>query len=250
MIARASGLLRRHKESGLNVLLVFVAVQILCIAGALLFPDSFRYLSPANISVQFKAIPVLGIMALGVGVLMIAGEFDLSVGANYTITAVVLASLVQQGWSVYVATPLVLALGVLIGLLNGFITLRFHIPSFIATLGAMLFWKGTTLLYNGATALRFRPDLTFVDLTAGNFGLIEAAFVWFVVLSLVFFSQVGQMSVLRLVQYSNLHIGQITRRRLPMGGLPRGRSSGGSAANGSALQAHGAEALSTLFTSG
>ena len=188
MIARASGVLRRHKESGLNVLIVFVVVQILCIAGALLFPDSFRYLSPANISVQLKAIPVLGIMALGVGVLMIAGEFDLSVGANYTITAVVLASLVQQGWSVYVATPLILALGVLIGLLNGFITLRFHIPSFIATLGTMLFWKGMTLLYNGATALRFRPDLTFVDLTAGNFGLIEAAFVWFVVLSLVFWA--------------------------------------------------------------
>ena len=119
MTASVSGLMRRHKESGLNVLLVFVTVQILCIAGALLFPDSFRYLSPANISVQLKAIPVLGIMALGVGVLMVAGEFDLSVGANYTITAVVLASLVQQGWSVYVAAPLILAIGVLIGLLNG-----------------------------------------------------------------------------------------------------------------------------------
>jgi simple sugar transport system permease protein len=186
MTASVSGLMRRHKESGLNVLLVFVTVQILCIAGALLFPDSFRYLSPANISVQLKAIPVLGIMALGVGVLMVAGEFDLSVGANYTITAVVLASLVQQGWSVYVAAPLILAIGVLIGLLNGLITLRLHIPSFIATLGTMLFWKGMTLLYNGATSLRFRPDQAFVDVTAGSLGPIESAFIWFVVLSLAF----------------------------------------------------------------
>jgi simple sugar transport system permease protein len=192
MTARVSGLLQRHKESGLNVLIVFVAVQILCIAGGLLFPNSFRYLSPANISVQLKAIPVLGIMALGVGVLMIAGEFDLSVGANYTLCAVVLASLVQQGWPVYIAAPLMLALGVIIGLLNGLVTLRFYIPSFIATLGTMLFWKGMTLLYNGATALRFRPDQTFVDLTAGSYGMMEAAFVWFVVLSLVFWALLHQ----------------------------------------------------------
>lgn len=192
MTATMSGLLRRHKESGLNVLIVFVAVQILAIIGALLFPDSFRYLSPANISVQLKAIPVLGIMALGVGVLMIAGEFDLSVGANYTITAVVLASLVQQGWSVYVAAPLILGIGVLIGLLNGLITLRLHIPSFIATLGTMLFWKGMTLLYNGATALRFRPDQGFVDVMAGSVGPIEAAFIWFVVLSLLFWALLHQ----------------------------------------------------------
>ena len=192
--ATFSGIMRRHRESALNVLVVFVAVQVLCIVAGLIFPNDFRYLSLANISVQLKAIPVLGIIALGVGVLMIAGEFDLSVGANYTFTAVVLASLVQQGYSVYLVAPAVLALGIMIGLLNGFITLRFNIPSFIATLGAMLFWKGMTLLYNGATSLRFRPDPFFVDLTAGSFTLevlgldipIEAAFVWFVVLSIAF----------------------------------------------------------------
>jgi simple sugar transport system permease protein len=192
MTGDISGLLRRHKESGLNVLIVFVVVQALAIIAGLLFPDSFRYLSPANISVQLKAIPVLGIIALGVGVLMVAGEFDLSVGANYTITAVILASLVQQGWSVYVAAPLILAIGVLIGLLNGVITLRFHIPSFIVTLGTMLFWKGMTLLYNGATALRFRPDQTFVDIMAGAVGPIEAAFIWFVVFSLLFYALLHQ----------------------------------------------------------
>jgi len=150
--------MQRHRDSGLNVLIVFAAVQVLCIAGGLIFPDSFRYLSAANISVQLKAIPVLGILALGVGVLMIAGEFDLSVGANYSITAIVMASTVQSGWSVYVVVPMVLALGAVIGLINGLVTLRFNIPSFITTLGTMLFWKGTTLLYNGASSVRFRPD--------------------------------------------------------------------------------------------
>ena len=183
-----SRLMQRHRDSGLNVLIVFAAVQVLCIAGGLIFPDSFRYLSAANISVQLKAIPVLGILALGVGVLMIAGEFDLSVGANYSITAIVMASTVQSGWSVYVVVPMVLALGAVIGLINGLVTLRFNIPSFITTLGTMLFWKGTTLLYNGASSVRFRPDPLFVDLMAGNVGSMEAAFVWLVVLGLIFWA--------------------------------------------------------------
>ena len=87
----------------------------------------------------------------------------------------------QDGKSVYLAAPVVLILGALIGLLNGVITLRFNIPSFIATLGAMLFWKGMTLLYHGATSLRFRPEQSFVDLIAGQrWASFEAAFLWFV----------------------------------------------------------------------
>ena len=184
-----AGFMRRHREeAALDILFVFVIVQAACIVYALLFPDSFRYLSPANISVQLKSIPVLGIIGLGVGVLMIAGEFDLSVGANYTFTAIVMATLVQAGTSAYLAAPVALILGTLIGLLNGVITLRFNIPSFIATLGAMLFWKGMTLLYHGATSLRFRPEQSFVDLMAGAVGPLEAAFLWWVGLTIIFWA--------------------------------------------------------------
>jgi simple sugar transport system permease protein len=182
------GSMNRNREVPVDILLVFVLVQIGCIVAALLYPDSFRYLSEANISVMLKAIPVLGVMALGVGVLMIAGEFDLSVGANYTFTAIVMATLVQDGLSAFIAAPLALLIGIGIGLLNAFVTLRFNIPSFIATLGAMLFWKGMTLLYHGANALRFRPQQLFADLMAGNIWLVEAAFLWYVALTVAFWA--------------------------------------------------------------
>jgi simple sugar transport system permease protein len=70
------------------ILLVFVAVQLVCIAAGLLFPDDFRYLSPQNMGILMRSVPVLGCLALGAGVLMIAGEFDLSIGSVYTFTAV------------------------------------------------------------------------------------------------------------------------------------------------------------------
>jgi simple sugar transport system permease protein len=72
------------------------------------------------------------------------------------------------------------------GLMNGFITLRFNIPSFITTLGTMLFWQGMTLLYHGANAMRFRPDEIFTNLMAGNIGIMQSSFVWYLLLTLGF----------------------------------------------------------------
>lgn len=162
------------------IFLVFMALQIACILGALLYPDEFRYLSPQNLTILMKAVPVLGCLALGAGVLMIAGEFDLSIGSVYTFTAVLMASLVGAGVSAFVAAPLGILAGVLIGLLNGQITIRFGLPSFIVTLGGLLFWRGAVLLYNGAVQVRFDPEPIFTSLFAGTVFGINAAFVWIV----------------------------------------------------------------------
>src|SRR5580700_7065128 len=80
-----------RRTTDASILVVFVVIQIICIAAAMIMPTSFRYLSGPNISVMLQAIPSLGIVALGVGVLMIAGEFDLSVGAAATFVSVVAA---------------------------------------------------------------------------------------------------------------------------------------------------------------
>ena len=71
-------------------------------------------------------------------------------------------------------------------MINAFVTLRFNIPSFIATLGTMLFWRGFTLFVHGASSQRFNPSQAFTNLMAGNIDVIEAAFIWYVALSLVF----------------------------------------------------------------
>ena len=78
---RQKNLLRRllaHPAG--SIFLVFAMIQLACIIWAVLNPDGFRYLSPQNLAILMRAVPVLGCLALGVGILMIAGEFDLSVG--------------------------------------------------------------------------------------------------------------------------------------------------------------------------
>lgn len=169
------------------ILVVFLTLQVACIFYALINPDDFRYLSPQNLTILMKAIPILGCLALGAGVLMIAGEFDLSIGSVYTLTAIVMAVQVSDGMSAFLAAPLAILIGVLIGVLNGVITLRAGLPSFIVTLGGLLFWRGAVLLYNGAVQVRFDPGPTFAGLFGGTLFGINAAFWWFLILTVAFY---------------------------------------------------------------
>lgn len=169
------------------ILVAFLGLQAVLIAYALINPDDFRYLTAQNLTILMKAIPVLGCLALGAGILMIAGEFDLSIGSVYTLTAVVMAVQAGQGMDPFLAAALAILLGVLIGILHGAITLKAGLPSFIVTLGGLLFWRGAVLLYNGAVQVRFDPGPIFSGLFGGTLLGINAAFWWFLALSAAFY---------------------------------------------------------------
>lgn len=183
-------------EGGIAVL--FIVAQAACIIGGLMFPESFRYLLQANVTVTLKSIAPLGLMALGVGVLMIAGEYDLSVGALYSFLSIVAATVSNalngdidadsaSWYAPFVGLALALVLGAMIGCLHAAITLRFNIPSFITTLGGMLLWKGATLLYHGASALRFKPSEPFATLFGGEIGPIHASIIWLAIFAVAFY---------------------------------------------------------------
>ena len=109
-----------------------------CIVAGLLLPDRFFFLAPGNLALLLRAIPNFGIVALGVGLLMVAGEFDLSVGSVYVAAPFAMAFAFAAGVPLPLAILLAFGIAIIIGLLNAFITLRFGVPSFITTLG-MLF---------------------------------------------------------------------------------------------------------------
>ena len=178
----------RSKPAG-GILILFCSIQILAIIGGLLYPDHFRYLNPANIAVLLKSMFPLVIMAIGVGVLMISGEFDLSVGTLYTFCAIVTATMVKEyALSPYLAMLVGIIVGIIAGLIHGNIVNRFTIPSFIVTLGAMLLWKGGTLLYHGAKSLRYKYESeTYKTALTGDIGVVDASFLWFIGVGIVFY---------------------------------------------------------------
>ena len=178
----------RSKPAG-GILILFCTIQIVAILGGLLYPEHFRYLNPANIAVLLKSMSPLGIMAIGVGVLMISGEFDLSVGTLYTFCAIVTATMVKEyALSPYLAMLIGIIVGIIAGLIHGNIVNRFTIPSFIVTLGAMLLWKGGTLLYHGAKSLRYKYESeTYKTVLTGDIGVVDASFLWFIGVGIVFY---------------------------------------------------------------
>jgi simple sugar transport system permease protein len=172
----------RLRQSAVDVLALFVVVQTGSIVYGLIRPDALPYTSFPNVLTSLEAIPLVGIPALGVGVLMIAGEFDLSVGANYVFSSIVGAQLVTRGLDPFLAVLTALAIGTGIGILNGIITLGLRIPSFITTLGSAGIWTAGTLLVNGSGSIEFNPDSgLFSSLVSGNVGVMCAEFGWFVV---------------------------------------------------------------------
>lgn len=87
----------------------------------------------------------LAIQAIPVALLMIGGEFDLSVGSTVGACGMTIAILTTQyGWNVWAAIVAALVLAVLIGMLNGYLVLRTGLPSFIVTLGTSYILLGLT----------------------------------------------------------------------------------------------------------
>ena len=170
--------LRRYPAG--NVVVVFVVFLLAAVAVGLIFPDDFRFTHTANIRILLRAIPMFGILALGMGMLMIAGEFDLSVGALFTFGPYMMVLPWTHGVPEAIAVLCALATAVVVGLVNGFITLKFNIPSFITTLGTLFIIRSGSRVITGMKPLPFRADETFFTLlTSKIFGVIPAQFLWF-----------------------------------------------------------------------
>jgi simple sugar transport system permease protein len=104
------------------------------------------FLSVLNISNTLAFTVELGLIALAMTLLMTAGEFDLSVGAVFGLTQVVMWALFNSGaTSLEVAFLIAMALAALIGIVNGWFVTALKIPSFLVTLGMLLVARGTAL---------------------------------------------------------------------------------------------------------
>lgn len=104
------------------------------------------FLSAGNVTNLFAFTPELGLIALGMTMLMTAGEFDLSVGSVFGLTPVIMWTLYNQGTtSLEVGFVIALALAAFIGFANGWFVTKLKIPSFLVTLGMLLVVRGTAL---------------------------------------------------------------------------------------------------------
>ncbi len=128
-----------------------------------------RFLSPINLTNLMYQMADLGVIAVGAALILLLAEVDLSAGAVSGLSAGVMAVLsVKVGLPGPVAVLAAIAVGGTIGLLQGFWTTRFRIPSFIVTLAGSIAWTGVQLAVLGETGTINLRDKFIVGL-AGTF---------------------------------------------------------------------------------
>lgn len=121
-----------------GTILVFVFFLMIAGDSGMFAPEGIRNWS--LVSAQFA------IIAVGACLLMIAGEFDLSVGSMIGFSGVVIAILsVQWGWPVWSAILVAFAVSISIGAINGALVISTGLPSFIVTLAFMYILRGLTI---------------------------------------------------------------------------------------------------------
>lgn len=144
------------------------------------------FLSGPNSRLLLTIIPELGIVCLGVTVLMIAGEFDLSVGSVFAVAPMTMHVLTARA-GLDPATSIAIALGLclVIGYLNGAVTLSLGIPSFITTLGMLFVVRSLSIVLVGKNPVPIADMPVVQNLFTHNFGPFRASLLWYLGIALV-----------------------------------------------------------------
>jgi ribose transport system permease protein len=124
-----------RKELGTFVLLV-----ALCVVVSIINP---RFLAPANLQNMARLIGMYGIFSIGIGMVIITGGIDLSVGSIFALLGVLLSiSLTEWHLPGFVGALFVILVGTGLGLLHGVLVTKVRIQPFIVTLCGLLFYRG------------------------------------------------------------------------------------------------------------
>ncbi len=176
---------------------------ILVLLSAFFFLVNPAFMSPMNVSNFFAYFPELGMMALAMTFLLIAGEFDLSIGSFFAFCPVLTFVLYNKlGVPLVLSFAATLAVCAALGAVNGLLVTKARISSFLATIGMMLVVRGAALVItNGFPQATWNNESILRPLLAGSasFGDLEiyASLGWFALMLAV------MLVVLRKTRFGN-----------------------------------------------
>jgi ribose transport system permease protein len=153
---------KRGRSLNQSVVLIALIV-VICIVTAIVNP---RFLRIQNLINIFQQISILGIVACGIGMLLVAGQIDISVGTQISLMGVILSMIIQNmlglpdgtapAWQASLAIPtafvVTFLIGIIIGMINGLTVIYSRAASFIITLGFSTAYHGAALLVSGGAS--------------------------------------------------------------------------------------------------
>ena len=183
----------RHRLADASELVVLISFALVFLFFSIRAENFLSLVSLTNI---LTIASIKGIFIVGVAMLMISGEFDLSVGSILAVATFVFALSLEGGIAPLPAFVFAMAVSAALGGINGFIVIRTGIPSFIATLGTMLAFRGIARAIGGGDFARYTGELpaffsglngefTFINRLAVPAGSARMGIVWFLLFAVL-----------------------------------------------------------------
>jgi D-xylose transport system permease protein len=165
--------------------------------------ENSNFLSSGNLTNLMLQIAAMGTIAVGVVMVLLLGEIDLSVGSVSGLSAATMAVLnVKEGWAAPQAIGAGLVVGAGIGLVQGIWVTKLRVPSFVVTLAGLLAWQGAHLYTLGSTGTVNLTDPTITDL------------------AFTFFSDAVGWALAAVLISTSVGVTVLHRRRARAAGLP------------------------------
>jgi ribose transport system permease protein len=169
------GRILRAEEFG-----VVVAIVGIVIVAMSLTPN---FAVGTNVNTILQQVSYVAICAAGMSLVIICGEIDLSIGSIYGLGAVMYTWLsMKMDWPIIPSIVVTLILGVFLGWLNGYISVKLNIPSFVVTLAGLGALRGATLLISEGVPIYAKESKAFSGLVGGSFLGISAQVYWMLAL--------------------------------------------------------------------
>ena len=183
-----AGTRRRQWPSEVNILIGLVVISVVFEILGWIFQGQSFLINPARLQIVILQVSVIGIIAVGVTQVIIAGGIDLSSGSVVGATAMIAMSFAQSStyaravyphltdMPVYVPVLVGLGCGLFAGLINGLLIAYTKIPPFIATLGMMVTARGVANWYTKGQPVSF-PTPQYAQIGSGMMPVLIFLFV-------------------------------------------------------------------------
>ncbi len=160
---------------------------------------SSTFPTAANLRILLASQAVIGVISLGLLLPLLGQEFDLSVGNNAALSAILVADFVSGGGNVLLAVALAVLIGAGVGGVNALIVTRLHVNGVIATLGTMTILAGVILQQTGGLAPSSDIPASMTSFGTGLVAGIPAIFITLLVIAAITYFVLSHTSVGRQI---------------------------------------------------
>ena len=167
--------------NGKQNIIIVAALVVLALIFYALNPN---FLNRFNVVSMTQSLAPYAILALGVTFVIATGGIDLSIGTVCIASAVISGFCYMKGMPLWLTIPMMIVIGGLFGLLNGFLVAKLKLPAFIATLGTMMLSRGLSALIVSVPNIFF-PGGTWFNSTFSNLNGFPIGLVWVIGLMLL-----------------------------------------------------------------